>query len=285
MAKFNVAENIEKVLKSLTLKNEDKISAVLKNLAAEDADSLKAALKVIQSMGDKVNPALAQELMALIDMAAQPDAAVEQAAKEYPAMKARAEAAETEVKTLKAQATPVDTKDGFPITKEGGLDEARVPAETRAMVKALWESNKSREAELSKIRKDLDTARDERVTKEYIETAGQFSKLPIAKEALGKILKDIALANADAYKGLEQVLKAANEIVLKADPTSELGSNHSRGTGGGGSYEAAIEAPAMAQPIAKEKGMSKDEAVTHFITKTAEGRKAYSQYRMDVESK
>lgn len=284
--------DIEKLISKMVLKNDDKITAVLKGLSPEDADAIKAALKVIQSMGDKVDPEVAQQLMTLIDKGAAPDtdgdaaqAALVQQAAELPAMKVRAEKAEADYAAMKAAQAQSDMKDGFPIKKDGTLDDEKIPEAIRPTLKALWGAKQESDAKLAKVQKSLDDERDQRVTKEYEDKASAFSHLAIKKEDLGKVLKAVAVAAPTSYDSVEKVLKAANEAVKKADPTKEIGSNQPGADGSAGSYEQMIEAPAMAQPIAKESGMSKDAAVTHFITKTLEGRKAYSEYRTKQESK
>lgn len=292
MAK-SAAQHVDGLIAKMKLKNEKKIDVVLKELSPEDSDALKAALKVLQALGDQVDPECIQELMELIGMAPEEGAApadAEAMKKEMMAYKERAEAAEAKVAKMGSEPAAGGE---FPVKKDGTLDEEKIPAETRAMVKALWNAKVKQDEQIATVTKELNLVRDKAVTKEYEDIAATvFKNLPGTKEDLGAVLKSVAIKDPEAYKSLETVLKAANAIVAKAGLTTELGSNHQRGsTGGAGAgsageaeYHESIVAPALAMPIAKEKGWDEDHAVTHFITKTAEGRKAYSEYRRSAES-
>lgn len=159
---------------------------------------------------------------------------------------------------------------------DGSLDESKIPAPLRATVLKLWQKGK----DLDAIKKQLDDERDVRVTKEYVEKASAFTHLPIQKDEFGLVLKELAVKAPTVYEKVEGVLKQANELIAKSGAFREIGATGAgaQPTGGRVTYEM-IESAAMQMPIAKEQGMKKEVATTHFITKTAEGRKMYADYR------
>lgn len=272
-------KNLDEILKKSTLKNEDKVKAVLKEagLAGDDASAVEACLRVLSSLGDKVSGATMAELQSLIGMSAPAatgsDASPKPVELAAPAMAAPA----PKPVELAAAACPPDEK---PVMKaDGSLDWDAVPATLRPVLKALWSRGADAESKLGKVQKELDLERDAKVTREYTEVAGGFTHLAVKKEDLGAALKAVAVAAPKAYEQIHAVLKSANEVVAKSGALGEVGSSASGGAGAGTevSYER-IEQAALAQVVAKEKGMTKDAAVAHFITKTAEGRSMYSTY-------
>lgn len=296
MAKSAVAQHVEKLIAKMALKNETKIDAILKELSDDDKNALKAALKVVQAMGDKIDPIVAHELMEAIGMipeegpegsAADTDmdgeTDIEKVKKAYHAMKAAHDAA---IAKLGNPPPPAQPDSAYPVTKEGKLDLEKVPENLRPVLSKLWDADQR----LAKVTKELEDQRDRAVTKEYQEQAEkEFSKLPIKKEDLGQVLKAVALKAPDHFDAVKKVLKAANDVMDKSGATVELGTKMPRSgsvatESADASYQSSIVAPAIAQPIAKEKGWNEDEAVTHFITKTAEGRRAYAEYRDEQQA-
>lgn len=307
--KTNV-EKIQALLETTTLKNEDKINGILKNMEGGDAEVLKSALRVIQGMGDKVNPALAQELMACIDLAGQGAPAQQQQqqnqapspeqvqnsptykelATDRDAQKARADKAEGELVEVKKAAEEKAGEDElFPIKKSADgkeeLDLEKVPEPLRKQVSKLWDVRVADKAKADKVQKELDKERDDRITKEFDDKAKAFDKLPVKKEDLSKCLKEVSLKAPEAYAIVETALKAANELAAKANPTAEHGSGQSNGGSSSSSdadYEV-IEKSAEAH-FKDDKKMTRAQKVTKFITNVDEGRKAYAAYVQKKQS-
>lgn len=255
---------LEEILQKTQLKDEAKIAAVLKEagLSPDDSAALTAALRVLSSMGDRVSPDLVAELTSLIGLAPAPEAEVEIEKTDVPPPPEKKEGDE-EMAIMKA---------------DGTLDAEKIPAHIRAQVVALWTAKRDEAAKLAAIKKELEEKRDAEITRQYLEKAGELKFLPIAKEDLGATLKEIAVGAPKAYDKIEAVLKSANEVLSKSPAFEEHGSAAKGATAGADVTYAQIEQAALAQPIAKSEGMSKDQAVTHFLTKTSEGRRMYSDY-------
>lgn len=292
MPKPTTAEHVQKLIEKIVLKNDDKITLVLKDLAPADADALKAALKVVQGLGDKVDPEMVQGLMTLIGTGAAPDAdkAKEDAAAaaSVPALKERADKAEAELaKVTKEKKTAEDNAE-FPIKKDGTIDEEKIPEAIRKSVVALWNKSKADGEKLAVIQKSLDDERDARVLKAFeTEAAADFKALAVKPEELAKVLKEVSTkASTEVFTSLKTILKAANEAVAKADPTGEIGSSRNAGGAPVDSNDAfaKIEKAAVAH-FAGEKKITKESAFDQYITKTDEGRKAYAEYRRMQETK
>lgn len=272
-------KQLDEILKKSSLKNEDKIRAIMKDagLAGDDASAIEACLRVLSSMGDKVSGATMAELNSLIGMGA-PSATPD----EPVALAAKPGDAPCPPDAKPADAKPVEDvkKEDMPVMKaDGTLNEAAIPAPLRPVIVALWSANQAKDAQLTAVKKELDAERDAKVSREYLEKAGELKFLPIAKEDLGATLKEIAIASPKAYEKIEAVLKSANEAMSKGPAFTEVGSN--RQGEGGASVDASydkIKAAAVAHPIAKDKGMTPDAATAYFISKTAEGRRMYSDY-------
>lgn len=265
-------QKIEEILKA-DLKNEAKIALVLKEsgLSPDDTAALTAALRVLSSLGDRVSGQLVAELTSLIGL-------------EMP--EAEGESVEVEKMEHEGEKKDEESSDELPIMKsDGSIDESKIPEPIRAQVVALWKARRDDSAKLKAVQKELDDRRDKEITRQYLDKAGEFKFLPIAKEDLGATLKEVAVSAPNAYAKVEAVLKSANEVLSKSPAFDEFGSASSGGSAGGDISYAQIEQAALAQPIAKEAGMSKDAAVTHFLTRTAEGRRMYSDYCKSKEKK
>lgn len=275
----------------LVLKNEEQIVAKMGALSPEDQDALKAALRVLSALQGQVSPETLGELASLAGVGVQqaaptPDPKMEEeVAKAKEAVtKAQADlaaeqAVTKELRSKLAAVPPAQEIDGFPVTKEGELDLSKIPADSQVIAKAMFAAKRKQDEQLATVNKQLETERDERITKEFVaKAATEYGKLPVKPDELATVLKTITIKAPDVVPVVERILKAAQECIIKSGVLVE------NGTPGGGdnaagevSYEQ-IEKAALAQPIAKEKGMSTAQAFTHFITKDADGRKLYARY-------
>lgn len=144
---------------------------------------------------------------------------------------------------------------GYPIRKsaDGEFDLSQVPEEYQAIVKQAWIA----EERAAKAESRVDGLVDEKLTKEYIEKAGDLKGLPIKKEDFGPVLKGIFLKAPEEFARLMPVLKAASNAVK----TSKLYKSH--GSAGEGMPQdpfAQLQEFAK-QYITKDASMTPEEAL------------------------
>lgn len=267
-------KNLDEILKKFALKNGEKVKAVLKDagLSPDESNAVEGCLSVLTALGDKVSPATLAELNSLIGMGAPAPDPVALAAKAPPPAAADA--------TPPYPANPDDK----PIMKaDGTLDESAIPVNLRPVLKALWSQNKDKDVKLAAVQKELDVERDLKITREYVETAAALNFLPVKKEDLGAALKAVAIAAPKAYEQIHAVLKSVNEVAGKSGSFSEIGSSLPGASAGSEVTMAQIEQ--AAQVIAKDEKLTKEAAVAKFISKTADGRRMYSDYMKNQEKK
>lgn len=155
---------------------------------------------------------------------------------------------------------------GMPAMKEdGSLDLDGVPEKVRPVLQALWKEKQEKDVSLAKVQKQLDTERDQRVTKEFCDRAAVLKHVGMKSDELGPVLKEISEKAPAAFKKLEPLLKSLDEKVRKSALFTEIGSSASKdasgGSGGGDDNSGQTEAEVVIANIAKSK-VAKDDTLT-----------------------
>lgn len=243
----------DKVLKSL--------EPMMKGLSDKGKNAVQAALKILTAVKDEVPEDLIRQLMAVAGMGnpTPPPA---------PAV----------------PAAPVAM--GAPIMKEdGSYDFSGVPEAVRPVVEAVYKEKATTDRQLAKVQKELDDARDARVTKEFQEKAAGFKHLGVKTEDLASVMKEINTKAPEAFGKLEPILKALDEKVAKSGLLGEVGSN----AGGQSVTPVAGQTEAEAKIEAIAKGYVEKDGK---LTKSAAIAKAwndnpalYAQHRTESDAR
>ena len=129
------------------------------------------------------------------------------------------------------------------------------------------------EVDLKKNQEDLKKASDETKTKEIIAKISELKGLAVNPEELAPVLKGFAESDQEGYAKLEDVLKAANEAILKGALFTEIG------RGGSGQSDTLTKVKALASEIVtKDASMTKEKALSKVWREHPE---LYKQYQDD----
>jgi len=146
-----------------------------------------------------------------------------------------------------------------------------LPENVAKILKETMTKNKEQAEQIAKMS-------DEKVTKEYVAKASEYTNLSQKPEEFGLILKSIATAVPDAYSKLDLVLKAANEAIQKGNLFGENGSGATGNSAATAKDEAWLKIVALAEArVTKKESATQAQAIDEVI-KTEEGRKLYSTY-------
>jgi len=154
------------------------------------------------------------------------------------AAEARAEKAEGEITTLKADFDELKRQleeDGRePATKaEEKIDKSALPPEVRAYVEKAEAERAADRERAEKAEKAANEAseiakaeREARLTKEFVAKAEGYEALVVKAEDFGPVLKEASEKLSKAsFDEIERVLKAADEQIAKGDLFKEMGRN------------------------------------------------------------
>lgn len=161
-----------------------------------------------------------------------------------------------QLQQAKAEETEEEKEDESEEEEQKADDEDEKEANNKAMAKAR--------AEVAELRKALDTERNLRLDREYLEKARSYSAIPMPAEKIGGLLRAVAEKAKDQAPVLEQVLKACDTLAREGGAiTKSLGV--ANGSGGGGSVAVEVDEAAAALLKADPK-LSKAEAVAKAWT-------------------
>lgn len=151
----------------------------------------------------------------------------------------------------------------LPVRKEDGAwDFSGIPEEVRPTVEALWKQNEEAVRKAADLERILNEERDQRLTREYIAKAAEFTSLPVKAEEFGPVLKAVAEKAPEEYAKIESLLKAANEQLRQASLFAEVGKS---GAGAGGSAWAKIEAAAASLVQKADGRMTREQAIAEVM--------------------
>jgi len=104
---------------------------------------------------------------------------------------------------------------------------AKLPADVRDQMTALWKSNEEEKKKRVALEKSLKVERDERLRKEYVTKAEkEFPHVPgKSPEELGIMLKTLAAVAPKIAEDLEGVFKSVSTTIEKADLFKEFGTS------------------------------------------------------------
>jgi hypothetical protein len=228
-------EDILKAVLEADLEDEAQVDEVLKaaNISDKGKLAIKGAIRLLQAFKDELPKDVMKTLSGL-------------AGYEYPEPAKKP----PEEPPVKATAKGADGKDGACGTKygplqkaDGTLDLEQVPEELRPTVELLFKAQQDAVVREAKLETILKAERDLRLTREFVTKAEAFSHLPIKPEEFGPVLKTIQEKAPEAYDAIEQVLKAADALIVQAGAFKARGSD---ATTGGKDAWTAIETKARA---------------------------------------
>lgn len=259
----------DKVLKNL--------EPMMKELSDKGKNAVQAALKILAAVQDEVPAETMKALMALAGVGnepAPPPPAV-------PAVTDKADPGAGDVHTDKPD-------EMLPVKKEdGSWDFSKIPENVRSVIQTIWKEKDESATKLAKVQKELDDARDARVTKEFQEKAGTFKALGVKTEDLASVMKEVSEKAPNAFKALEPMLKSFEEKIAKGGLFTETGSS---GAGAAvakaGQTEAEAKIDAIAKGIVEKSADGKKLSHTQAVAKAWQDNPAlYNAHEAEIASR
>lgn len=154
-------------------------------------------------------------------------------------------------------------------SKNENIDFNKIPEEMRDQVQKLWKQNEDME-------KLLKAEKDERLKKEYISIAKEYTHLPIKADEFGVVLKTLAEVAPEEYKKVDELLKSVNKELEQSELLKEYGTSYEGGTHS--DSWAKIEKTAD-QLVEKDPKLTKEEAITKVLEDHPD---LYSEYMKEI---
>lgn len=216
------------------------------DLSEEATQAVEGALRILQEYSDELPDDLLSRMAVLIEF---PEVI------EEPGMDGIPEGPTNEMEAIDMAADD--------ILKNSLKD---LPEGVRGQIEALWKEQNTKVQDALKKAETLEEAlrkeRDERRSREFIEKAKGYDRLPVKPEELAELLKSLADKAPEQFEQIEKLFSTVNEQIAESGLFDEIGSSGSNSTGGGA--WAKIEAAAMGE-VQKNAGITKADAVAKVL--------------------
>lgn len=265
--------------------------AVTKSESPMSKDALKAVL---------ATPAEGEvEYIATLKSAGADEARIEAATAMYRMRKGFADVLKPEdlgvTVTVKAQTKPDgddDEEEELPATKRAKKSKSQPTAksadaggtelapELESKLEAVMKTNdglvKANESLAKQVREIVEKSEDQAYAHQ---AEREFAHVPGSAQELAKTLKAAHAAGPEVEKTILAQLKMTEEVVAKSALLGDLGSTGGGGPASGSAY-GKIEALAAQLTMKADNGreMTQAQKVTYVTSRTAEGRRLYSEY-------